>query len=292
MRIPTEKTAGARGLADIRLIALDLDGTLLNEKKELSPRSRAALEAAAGAGIEIIPSTGRFYRGIPEVIRSLPFVRGAITVNGAHVIDLRSGETVYSAEIPRDDAVAFFEYLDTLPVIYDCYVDGWGYITADMQERAPDYIDYAPSLHMVRTLRSPVPELKAFLCGQEKGVQKMQLFTRDVPLRDRLIPLLTGKYPSFVITSSLPNNIEINGTGADKGRALLALAEHLGIAREQTMAFGDGTNDMSMILAAGFGVAMGNAHPAVKAAADFVTADNNSDGVAVVIEKLLRGEFC
>ena len=274
--------------AGIALIALDLDGTLLNERKELSSRNRAALEAASAAGIEIVPSTGRFYRGIPQVIRELPFIRRAITVNGAHVVDLQSEETVYSAEIPRDDAVAFMEYLDSLPVIYDCYVDGWGYITAQMQEHAEVYIDYAPSLQMVRTLRSPVPELKAFLRGQEKGVQKMQLFTRDIPFRDSLIPVLTKNYPELSITSSLPNNIEINCAGADKGRALLALADHLGISQQQTMAFGDGTNDLSMLLAAGCSVAMGNAHPSVKAAADLVTADNDSDGVALVIERLLR----
>ena len=277
--------------AGIAMIALDLDGTLLNERKDLSARNRAALEAASAAGIEIVPSTGRFYRGIPDVIRALPFIRRAITINGAHVVDLQTEETVYSAEIPRDDAVAFLEYLDSLPVIYDCYVDGWGYITAQMQDNAEDYIDYAPSLQMVRTLRSPVPELKTFLRSQEKGVQKLQLFTRDIPLRDSLIPVLTEKYPELSITSSLPNNIEINCAGADKGRALLALAEHLGIAREQTMAFGDGTNDLSMLLAAGCSVAMGNAHPSVKAAADIVTTDNDSDGVALVIEKLLRGEL-
>ena len=276
---------------DIGLIALDLDGTLLNEKKELSARSRAALEAAAAAGIEIVPSTGRFYRGIPEVVRSLPFIRRAITINGAHVVDIRSGETVYSAEIPRDDAIAFLEYLDTLPVIYDCYVNGWGYVTGRMQDHAEDYIDYPPSIQMMRTLRSPVPELKAFLRAQEMGVQKMQLFTRDVSFRDSLIPLLAEKYPELAVTYSLPNNIEFNASGADKGRALLALAEYLGIPREKTMAFGDGTNDLSMLTAAGCGVAMGNAHPSVKAAAKLVTADNDSDGVALVIEKLLHDEL-
>ena len=88
------------------LIALDLDGTLLNDKKQLTDRARAALEAAAAAGAEIVPATGRFYRGIPEVIRDLPFVRYAITVNGAQVIDARDGKTIYAAEIPGPDAVA------------------------------------------------------------------------------------------------------------------------------------------------------------------------------------------
>jgi len=268
------------------LIALDLDGTLLNDKKELTDRSRAALEAAAAAGAEIVPATGRFYRGIPEVVRQLPFVRYAITVNGAQVVDARREETVYAAEIPLPDAVAFLEYLDTLPVIYDCYVDGWGYMTASMQESAPAYIDYAPSLRMVRELRTPVPELKAFLRSQTKNVQKMQLFTRDIPLRDRLVGVLAERFPELVFTVSLPNNIEINCRAADKGKALLALAEHLGIPREQTMAFGDGTNDLAMIRAAGCGVAMANGHDEVKAAADLIADSCDEDGVARILETL------
>ena len=275
-------------MAEIKLIALDLDGTLLTGNKRLSPRNRAALEAAAAAGIEIVPSTGRFYRGIPEAVRALPFVRNAITINGAHVVNLRSGETIYSAEIPRDDAASLLEYLDTLPVIYDCYVDGWGYITGAMQDRAEEYIDYAPSLQMVRELRSPVPELKAFLRAQDRGVQKLQLFTRDRPFRDGLLGALAERWPDMVFTVSLPNNIEINCAAADKGKALLALAEYLGIREEQTMAFGDGTNDLAMIRAAGCGVAMENAAPEVKAAAERVTGSCDDDGVAQVIEELLR----
>lgn len=270
------------------LIALDLDGTLLNDKKQLTDRTRAAVEAAAAAGAEIVPATGRFYRGIPEVIRDLPFVRYAITVNGAQVLDARDGGTIYAAEIPGPDAVALLEHLDTLPVIYDCYVDGWGYMTASMQERASEYIDYAPSLRMVQELRTPVPELKAFLRSQTKNVQKMQLFTRDIPLRDRLVGALAERFPELVFTVSLPNNIEINCRSADKGKALLALAEHLGVPREETMAFGDGTNDLTMLRSAGCGVAMANGHEDVKAAADLIAPSCDEDGVARILETL----FC
>lgn len=273
-------------MPDVKLIALDLDGTLLNSDKALTPRSRAALCAAAAAGVEIVPSTGRFYRGIPEAVRALPFVRYAITINGAQVVDLRGGGAVYSAEIPLPDALAFLAYLDTLPVIYDCYVGGWGYMTASMRDRAKDYIGDIHSLRMVRDLRTPLPELKAFLREQGQGVQKLQLFTRDIPFRDSLVHILAEQFPALVFTTSLPNNIEINCAAANKGDALLALAGHLGLRREETMAFGDGLNDLAMIRAAGRGVAMGNAHPEVKTAAELVTASCDDDGVAAVIEGL------
>lgn len=279
-----------RDMRDIKLIALDLDGTLLSSDKTLTPRNRAALTAASGAGVLIVPATGRFYKGMPAVIRALPFIRYVITINGAQVFDARSGESIYSAEIPTAEAVALCEYLDTLPVIYDCYVGGWGYITASMQEKAAEYISNIHSLQMVRELRSPVPELKAWLREGGHRPQKMQLFTKnDVPYRDELLRTLTEKFPRFAISTSLPNNIEINSRDADKGRALLELAAKLGLSREQTMAFGDGLNDLTMIRAAGAGVAMANGHPDVKAAADVIAENCDADGVAKVIEQVLRG---
>ncbi|MBQ1423506.1 MAG: HAD family phosphatase, partial [Lachnospiraceae bacterium] len=137
---------------DIRLITLDMDGTLLNSDKQLTDRNRRALEAAAEAGIEIVPATGRFYMGLPEAVRSLPFIRYCIIVNGAQVVDIKTGKIIYSADISPEDAIAFYTYLDTLPVIYDCYIDGWGYMTRWMQEAAGDYISYIHSLKMVREL--------------------------------------------------------------------------------------------------------------------------------------------
>jgi len=274
-------------MRETKLIALDLDGTLLNSDKQLTDRTRRALEAAVEAGIEIVPATGRFYRGMPAAVRELPFVRYVITINGAEVLDLPAGERIYSADIPAEEAAAFFAGLDSLPVIYDCYMDGWGYMTASMQERAAEYITNIHSLEMVRTLRSPVPELKAFLLREGRAVQKMQLFTADIALRDALVGTLAEKYPRFAVTTSLPNNIEINSRLADKGRALLVLAERLGIRREETMAFGDGSNDLTMIGAAGMGVAMGNALPEVKRAAVLSAPDCDHDGVAQVIETIL-----
>lgn len=273
---------------DIRLIALDLDGTLLNSDKTLSPRNRAALEAAAARGIEIVPATGRFYRGMPEVIRALPFVRYVITINGAQVFDAKTGESIYAAEIPTDEALAFYEYLDTLPVIYDGYVDGWGYITEAMQQRIGEFGMQPFQIKMMLELRSPVPELKAYLREGNRRAQKMQLFVKEQPRRDELLRELAEQYPQFAVSSSLANNIEVNSRDADKGRALTALAAHLGLEPSQTMAFGDGLNDLTMLRAAGVGVAMANGHPDVKAAADVIADDCDDDGVAKVIEQLLQ----
>ena len=105
----------------VKLLALDLDGTLLNAQKELTPRTRDALYAAAEAGVEVVPTTGRFFTGIPEVIQKLPFLHYAITINGAQVYDIRENKAVSTAEIPLETALRVLDYLDGFPVIYDCY---------------------------------------------------------------------------------------------------------------------------------------------------------------------------
>lgn len=273
-------------MSDIKLVALDLDGTLLTSEKVLTPRTQTALQAAAGRGIEIVPATGRFYLNIPEILRDRPFLHYAITMNGAQIYDVLNQKTIYASEIQIEDALAFLSYLDTLPVIYDCYADGWGYISADMQERAGDYISKVYPLRAIKTMRTPVPDLKAFLSERFHAVQKIQLYTKDMALWNDLLHIIPEQFPQFSISSSLTNNIEINSKQADKGIALLALAKHLNLDPRQIMAFGDGLNDLQMLRVAGIGVAMGNAHPDAKSAADHITLDCDSDGVADVLEKL------
>ena len=107
----------------IGIIALDLDGTLLDSNKELSPGNLAALERAAAAGIEIVPTTGRFYDAMPAVIRQLPFVRYVITINGAEVRDLHTGQVIYQAEIPWQQAVELMGELARLADLSDELVE-------------------------------------------------------------------------------------------------------------------------------------------------------------------------
>ncbi len=272
---------------NIKLIALDLDGTLLNSDKQLTPENRAVLEKAAGEGIEIVPATGRFYKGMPEIIRELPFVRYVISINGAQVYDAVNGKTVCSSEIPWERAVSVMEHLDALDTIYDCYQDGWGWMTQKFYDQAQQYAANVHSLEMIRTLRTPVPELKACLTARAADVQKIQIFFRDMDLRAEALRTLPQAFPDLVVTTSIVNNIEINSREATKGNALKKLAAYLGIPLNETMAFGDDRNDITMLQAAGVGVAMGNAGEEVKRAADYVTDDCNSSGVAHAMKHFL-----
>lgn len=269
---------------NIRLIASDLDGTLLTTEKELTPRTEAALAAAAEAGILIVPATGRFYKGMPAVIRDLPYVRYVITMNGAAVFDAGSGETIYESGLTPQEASILCDEFEKLPVLYDCYIDGWGYMKQSIYDHAEDFVTSQNVLDMLLNLRNPVPDLKEYILENNLTVQKMQIHTRDLTLRARIEKEFAEKYPQFAVTSSIDTNVEFNSHDADKGKALTALAAHLNIPMEETMAFGDGTNDIAMLRCAGCGVAMANAHPDVKAAADLITDSCDDYGVAKVIE--------
>ena len=269
----------------IRLIALDLDGTLLNTQKQLSEENRAALVRAARAGIHVVPTTGRFFDGMPEAVRALPFLRYAITINGAEVADRRTGEELYKADIPLERALELMRYLDTLPVIYDCYQDNAGWISRHLKARIDSTVKDPHFRKMLHELRKPVPELKAFVTERGRDVQKIQFFIPTPELRQELLETLPKAFPDLAVSSSVSENIEVNAAGATKGRALLGLAERLGIPREGTMAFGDGLNDLSMLEAAGIGVAMENACAEAKAAADYITLSNDEHGVAYAIER-------
>ena len=276
-------------MKEIKIIALDLDGTLLNSNKELSERNYRALESAAQRGIQIVPTTGRFYGAMPQVIRQLPFVNYVITINGAQVRDLRTGEVLYRAEIPWRQAIEIMSYLDTLPVVYDCFMDDAAWMTEALKEKIEDYTTDPHYRKMVRELRQPVEELKAFLTQRQTDIQKTQFFTMDAALRQRLLEELPCRFDDIIASSALIHNVEINNARANKGDAVLALAAHLGCAADNVMSFGDGLNDVTMLRAAGLGVAMANAFDEVKAYADYVTDDCDNDGVAAAIEKFCLG---
>lgn len=277
----------------IGIVALDLDGTLLDSQKRLSDVNRGALERAAAKGVQIVPTTGRFFGMMPAAVRDLPFVRYAITINGAQVYDRVEDRVVAREEIPLDTAIALMELLDGYDVVYDCYRNSWGWMTAALQAKAEAYATDEHYLRMIREFRNPVPELKAHLreTAAEGDVQKIMLFSRNDSDTSGVLAEITrevnARFPDIRVTASTRNNIELNIATAHKGRALERLAEHLGLTLANCMAFGDGLNDLTMVEAAGVGVAMANAVDEVKRAAKVVTASNDEDGVAKALDAVM-----
>ncbi|MBQ1264911.1 MAG: HAD-IIB family hydrolase, partial [Oscillospiraceae bacterium] len=208
---------------DIKLIALDLDGTLLSSQKELTERNRRALERAAERGIHIVPSTGRLARAVPEFIAELPFVRYMICVNGSHVYDKADDALIYRAELPYLKMHELMVRFDDFPCIYDCYIGGRGWMQADMYDRAEEFAENDYILELIRNTRTPVPNLKEFVLEQKQDAQKVQMFFRTIAERDAYKTMLRAELPELVVTSSYGANIEINCAEATKGEALRAL---------------------------------------------------------------------
>lgn len=273
-----------------KLILTDLDGTLLRDDKSLSPANRAALVRAAAQGAEVVVATGRFFGGIPRELLELPFLRYFILMNGAKVYDRREDRVLYRSEIPLAQAERVMDLLEPLDCTVDCYQNDVGW----MERRYFDHLDYyvtdPVSRAMVRSHRRPVDDLRAQVRAGGDTVQKMQAYFPHLELRPRVMALLRREVPGVVQSVSLPTNLELNAAGATKGAALAALCRALGVDPLDTAAFGDGTNDVSMLAAAGVGVAMANGAPETRQAADLVTASNQEDGVALVLDRWFAAE--
>ena len=272
----------------IKLIATDLDGTFVDDRKQLIDENVQAFAECAERGIHIVPTTGRTIIGIPEEIKNLPGVRYAITSNGATVFDLQSGKVISSCLMSAETVLRIMELARDSEddIMYDAYVDGVGYTKQEFWDNLLHYVPNPAVLDLVRKTRKAVPDNIEHIRKLGVDIEKINLFFVTEEARVRMRKVL-AEIPEILVSSSLPNNLEINAAGAHKGGALLRLAELLGIRQEETMAFGDGENDISMIRMSGFGVAMENAGENVKSVADHITVTNNEAGVAVALRKFV-----
>ncbi len=272
------------------MIAADLDSTLLDDEKNVPDENLAALKECLDRGITVVIATGRTRLGIPEELLNLPGLRYAITINGARVVDLKTGEVLDTCCLDHDLALSLLEKAKSSPydIMYDASIDGTVYTCQGYFDRIGEFFpDFPPrALEMFKNMREAVSDNIEYVRDNADEVDKVNYTFSDLEERSLMREELK-KIPGIVVTSSIPTNLEINAIGADKGGALLWLADMLGIKREETMAFGDSDNDLTMIRDAGFGVAMENAGPALKAAADYITASNNDSGVAKAIKRFV-----
>lgn len=240
-------------MKDIRLIALDLDGTLLDNRKLLSERNREALLDCRQKGIEIVPCTGRIWSGVPDFIRNFPGVHYAITVNGAVVQDVRQNKILDERKLGWQQTVEILELAGHFQTMYDVYVNDGGLGEARFMEHLENY-GITPELRkMIQDTRRIVPDVITEVKRLADPVEKVNCFFGDPKERQRAREALLDR-GDVLVSASFSNNLEINALGAAKGEALLRLAAKLGIRPEQTMGFGDGENDISLIQKAGIGV--------------------------------------
>ena len=268
----------------IRMIGLDLDGTLLTTKKEVTPYTRAVLEKAMAQGIEVLVSTGRPISAIPKEVLSIAGMRYAVTSNGARVLGLKEQKVILESTISMELADSLLELLKEYDAVLEIFLEGVSYARSRELSKVYEYFENPSMAEYVLRTRIPTADVRELLREKQVPADKIHIIFRNPEDQKDAYEKLQ-KIPEIVAVSSFGNNLEINKAGTDKGMGLLKLGELLGISREEIMACGDGMNDYEMLKTVGFGVAMQNAHPKLKEIADYITVTNDEDGVAKAIEK-------
>ena len=270
--------------ARYQLAAVDIDGTLLNSRKEIQPETLEAIRRVSAAGKTVVFATGRALCELEDLYARVPQVRYAVFVSGAGLYDGKERRAFDLSGIPAEALRQILALVRTKEVMPQLALADRVVIQASHLDSLEDYHMgvYRPMYERTMTL---VPDIFAFAETCREPVLKLNLYHRDPPerirTREQLASLRVEKVYSEV------SSLECSAPGVSKGSGLRRLCERLGIPPEACVAVGDAENDLSMIRAAGLGIAMGNAREAVRAEADRVVADLDHGGCAEAILTLL-----
>lgn len=265
-----------------KLLAVDLDDTLLNTGLQVPERSRQAILAAREAGVRVTLATGRMFRSALPFARELGMEEYLITYQGALVRHAVTGEVLFHRPVPLELALEVIELVDRYGYHINVYLDDNLYVARHTRE-SEQYGTFA------RIPVEAVGDLAAFLKERAGQPTKILVIARE-QLLDRLAREARPRFGEHLhITKSKPNYLEFSHPLANKGDALAAIARHYGLEREQVIAVGDSYNDIEMIDYAGLGVVVGNARREIKERAGYVCRSNDECGVAEVVEKFILG---
>ena len=268
----------------VKLIAADMDGTLLTSDQRITRRTEDAIKKAIDNGIEFILGTGRSNSECAMFYHQLP-LRYSIFANGAYVRDLKNKTDIITQNISVDEAKIIYDIYAKYDSIIFIQGDHWVYTSYDFLEKCRRFPEYTVGFAPVNLPYRFVDDLKVFLDERNGDIEKFHVSFFDPEdgkkAYDELIKL------PFKVVWCGKYCVEVTHPGADKGRALGLLAERLGIKQEEVMAIGDSENDASMLEYAGISVVVDNAPDKLKAKADIVVPSHDEDGVVVAIEMAL-----
>ncbi|ATA60262.1 HAD superfamily hydrolase [Geobacillus stearothermophilus] len=278
------------------LIALDMDGTLLNREGKISERNRAAITAAQAQGHIVAVVTGRARKDALAPLREAGIICPIASLNGA-VVSLEDGTVISEAPLERTIVRPTLEWVREQSDLYcetytgDAVYVGlhnraqWEALASGMADAAPE-VKWLVNKQFQQARVMYVDDIRTVWDDPQTVMYKLLIFALD---RERLRDAASrfAALRGVTVTSSHPHNIEMNNERATKGEALKQLAAHYGIDVRDTVVFGDSHNDLSMFKVAGYRVAMDNAEPELKAICDMVTSSHEEDGVAAGLERLL-----
>lgn len=258
----------------IPLIALDLDGTLLHNDKQISEYTQSVLKKLSDLGHILVPTTGRNLSAIPEPVLRISGVRHAICSNGANLYEVPSRKLLHDTVIPAESVLELLEYLGQFPLFLYLHtsegtIRSTGWRESGLAARFP-FLNFE---------ENNVPDLADYVMTHPVKVWKIGVFTLDAGTFTLLLEN-GSPCPAVSMLRTGDCNIELNSIYASKGNGLAALCDILHIPVTDVLAIGDNQNDISMLQLAGISVAMGNAEADVKAVADYIAKTNEEDGAA------------
>ncbi|MGE5391742.1 MAG: Cof-type HAD-IIB family hydrolase [Deltaproteobacteria bacterium] len=260
----------------IKLVAIDLDDTLLDSGLQISPECAQAIQAVRDKGILVTLATGRMHRSALPYAQQLNMDLPLITYQGALVKSAFSSEVIYYKPLPRIPAGEIIDFFKARNLHCHAYSDDELF----MEELTPEGRYYEELAGIKAVLVDDLSETV-----RRNDAMKIMAIIRDQELLLALYQELTSQYHELHITRSKPIFLEAMALKANKGLALQVVAEHYGLQREEVLAIGDSYNDLDMIRWAGVGIAMANARPEVKDTADYITSSNDEHGVAEALRK-------
>lgn len=269
-------------MSEIKIVSIDIDGTLINDRHEITPKVKQAVQAALAQDVKIVITTGRPLPGVQDILSELG-IAGAdqyvITYNGGLVQTADGQKTLFRQPL----AVSEFKKINAFMAAQETYVQVESHDAAYTTNHR---------VHPWASFENSLVNLPLFVLDSEAELENVAFIKAIANAESDALDAVQAAVPAEIseqvnVIRSTANNLEFIDLQASKGNALLALADELGVARGATMAIGDQANDYSMIEKAGIGVAMGNAIPSLKAIADYETTSNNDSGVAQAIEKFV-----
>lgn len=263
-----------------KLIAVDMDGTLLREDKTISDKTKDRIKKSVEKGVKIVLASGRPIEGLERYLEELQLVTEddfVMSFNGSVIQNAKTKAIISKNILKGSDLKALYRLAKQIGVNIHAFTKQ-GCVTPIMNE----YSQLEGRINGIE-----VHEVDFNTIDDNEDVIKVMFIDPEPVLAAAIEKIPHHVYEDFTVVRSAPYFLEFLNKASSKGTGVKALAEHLGIKREEIICIGDAGNDLDMIEYAGLGVAMGNAFEEVKAAADYVTLDNESDGVAHVIEKFI-----
>ena len=272
---------------NIKLLALDLDGTALKSNNTLSAVVKKAIERAAENGITVVAASGRPYGSMPEYILNMDAFKYFITSNGAGIYD-NKGKRIKSVQLKENSVLGILDLTKDYDLIWEAFLEGETCTDMRYYDNPQKYGCSAAYVDYVRNSRGCSDDMREYIYKNRNRLDSIEFVSTDGELRKSIWNMIEKSVSNVYVTSSSAHFVEIMDSKATKANALRYICDILNIPLENTAAAGNADNDVDMIIEAGLGVAVKNACDNCKTHADLIVSSNDDDGIAELIDLILK----